>query len=127
MGVDDDSIQNNDDLYRRIPDVQIVFNENLGESQPTSKAFQNESNQNAMSVSHAIKLMNNGKSPSDLISNYRDCCLASITAGLAREYEQIIHFDETDEDISHTHIEGKKSKSCRRAFAKNSLWVIPPD
>ena len=32
MGVDDDSIQNNDALYRRIPDVQIVFNENLGES-----------------------------------------------------------------------------------------------
>ena len=127
MGVDDDSIQNNDALYRRIPNVQIVYNENLGESRPTSKAFQNESNQNAMSVSHAIKLVNNGRSPADLISKYPDSCLASITAGLARKYNQIVYFDEIDEDISHTHIEGNKSKSCRRAFAKISLWVIPPD
>ena len=61
MNIDDDSIQDSDELYRRIPDVQIIFDENAREYRPTSKAFQNESNQNAMSVSHAIKLTNNGK------------------------------------------------------------------
>ncbi len=127
MCADDDSILDDDNLYRRVPDVQIVPDDNTGELRPTSKAFQNESGQKAMSVSHALKLEKHGGKPHDLIRNYPHCCLASITAGLTRTHNQIVYYDEIEEDISHTHVEGKKTKGCRRTFSKQAVWIIPPN
>ena len=80
-----------------------------------------------MSVVLSNVVIESGREPSSVLTGLEGFALAAITAGLARECEQRITRDPTDEERAHALVFGKKTDSRRRRFAKESLWVIEPD
>jgi hypothetical protein len=63
--LNDPSILDEDDLWRRIRPDWVVFDENLGRARPTSQAFNNDRAQEPMSVD--LAKIRNG--PMDTLGN----------------------------------------------------------
>jgi hypothetical protein len=120
--VDDPTIADTDDLWRRIPPQQVVEDKNRGGFRPSSAAF-HDSSDGPMSV-----LLAKEDSPERALSGpqWAKHFLAAIKAGLARQREQAICRDATEADPSHCLVFGKKTESTSRAFATSSVWIVGP-
>lgn len=78
-----------------------------------------------MSVVLAAVAALGGCGPHDVLGRHDRYGLASITAGLARAYRQGIARDPTPQEPAHAVVFGKKTKSTKRALAKQAQWVVP--
>jgi hypothetical protein len=124
--IDDDTILNEAELYRRVPPQWLVRDENLGTVRPSSQAFQDSPNGSPMSVTLADVLSAAGREPSSVLSGHQGFGLVAITAGLARECQQGIMRDPTEEEPAHALVFGKKTGGVKSKFAKQSRWVVEP-
>lgn len=124
---DDLTVADECHLFRRIPGNQIKPT-NDGGYQPISGAFNNSSGpERSMSVSLGDTMEAYDRTPGDLVAPYPDTYVASITARLARDEEQVLRRSPTGEDVAHGDVIGdKNSKSRRRRFAKAAEWAVPP-
>ena len=121
---DDPSIEHSDELWRRIGrrQDQTIFDNNTNRYRPSSGAFNNNRDGSPMSVD----LAKIAKFPSVTLKGHEDYNFASITAGLARDCNQIVAHDPQPDNPAHSVVVGKKSKSVRSRFAKGANWVLPP-
>lgn len=115
-------IENNDILLRRIPIVQILYDEKLKRHRPISGAFDNTTNTNEMSID-VEKLL---KQPSDSIKSYPNNGLIKFTAQFAYDLKQKVEHQPLDNNYAHGAVIGKKTKKEKRKFAKECEWVIKP-
>jgi hypothetical protein len=118
--IDDLTILNVAELWRRIHPNQIVPDDNIGDYRPSKAAFKDSS----MSVQIAEILFSNGLSPSDALKKYPGYSLASITAGQARDLRQGVRRNPLPDDLAHALVFGKKTDSISKKLAKGSKWVI---
>ncbi|MBE3134204.1 MAG: hypothetical protein IMZ55_12065 [Acidobacteria bacterium] len=123
---DDLSIADDAELWRRIPPNWWVWNDNLHQMRPTSQAFGNHPNGTPMSVVLAHLLEQRGAGPSDVLAGHAGFALASLTAGLARQCNQLVARDPLPDEPAHALVAGKKTGSVRRRFATECRWVVPP-
>lgn len=123
---DDFTISNEAELRRRVSPRHFVKDENLGMVRPSSAAFDDHPDGSPMSVYLADMLDEMGRDPDAVLACHTGYALASITAGLAREYQQGVARDPLPEDPAHAVVFGKKTRPVRRALALGSHWVIPP-
>ena len=124
---DDLSIRNEEKLFRRIRNVETVWDDNLNQMRPTSQAFQNHpDNPRAFSVNLESVLQDRGLAIESLLVDESSYSLVTFSAQLARNLGQKVHRQPQDGDPSHAHVVGDKGKSVRREFSKAAEWAIPP-
>ena len=119
---DDLTIPDEADLWRRIHPSHIVFDENVGQSRPSSAAFDDSSDGTPMSV----LLGQEAGPPENALVDYQGYALASFTVGLARACGQGIARDPTSDQPAHVLVFGRKTKSVKRRLTEGSQWVIRP-
>ena len=124
---DDASIPDGAALWRRIPPWHFIFDENLGRVRPSKAAFDNDANDSSMSVVLADLVLASGRGPKHVLAGHERFALAFITAGLARSKQQRVAKDPIPGEPAHALVVGKKTDSVKRAMAKASEWVIPPE
>jgi hypothetical protein len=123
LPVDDATIANETQLYRRITPAQLVPDDNVGCRRVSSGAFDNED----LSIALGDTLADDGRAPNSVLANYPGECLVAFTAGVARAVAQIIYREPEPDEPAHGIVFGKKKKSVRRALHDAAVWVVQPD
>ena len=123
---DDPSIGDAAPLWRRIPPAWVVNDENLGRLRPTSQAFQNRDESESFSVFLGDMITGRGDGPEAILAGHDGYLVAAITAGLARDCQQRVSHDPTEEDDAHGHVSGLKPKSVKTRFAREAVWIVAP-
>ena len=129
---DDSTIPNAEDLYRRVVEERIVTEQATGRKRLSSQAFSDPRNEISVDLSSMI-------SPEESMrlglrfggGPFRG--IVAITAGQARELDQVVVRDPLPEDPAlslpenpaHALICGKKAS--QRRLAARASWVYPPD
>ena len=124
---DDLSIQNSDQIWRRIPPHHLVFDENSKQYRPSSAAFEDHPGGSPMSAQLASVLQKMGISPEAALTHYPDFGIASLSVGLLRDKGQTIYFQPQEDQPGHVEISGSKTKSIRRFWAKECQLLVVPD
>ena len=119
---DDLTIDDEDDLWRRINPIHWVEDKNLGRKKISTAAFRDSSNGSPMSVD----LANECPSPEYSIRSYNGFFLAAISAGLARKCAQGVARDPLPEEPAHALVFGEKTRPVQKRFVGESRWIIPP-
>ncbi|MEQ8205310.1 MAG: hypothetical protein RIA65_03975 [Woeseia sp.] len=122
---DDDSISDNDLVYRRINPEWMIWDDDP--PRITSAAFQNMDG-DKMSANLQSILEDAGQSVDDLIRDWPGYGVAAISVRKMSELGQSIELAPESNDISHIHVVGKKSRSIKKklaASASDSVWVYP--
>jgi len=109
-------ILDQDDLYRRVPDVWLK-----GDGKVSSAAFQNTTNSDDMSVDLARLT-----TPQTTVSEYPTCGVASFRAALARQLGQKVLHAPILGNPAHSMVRGKKSHGIRREFGKGAKVILLP-
>ena len=127
---DDPSVADRTDLLRRIPPWHFVADQNLGVIRPSSAAFEDDDDEDPMSVYLAQVVAAEGRQASSVLAGHDGYGLASITAGLVREKGQTVHPDPLPDETSHAVVCGDKlsggKKSAKKTFAMTAKWVVRP-
>lgn len=121
---DDPTISDDADLWRRIPPRHIVLDENIGDIRPSSAAFENDLDGAPMSAYLAEECID----PQIALASHEGFGLVAITAGLARECNQLIVRQPVPGPPGHVVIVGAKTDSVRKKFARAAAkrWVLRP-
>lgn len=110
-------------LFRRIPIYQIVRDDDTGLARFSSGAFKDKE----LSINIESALMENGGAVDDCLRGHQGYKLASLTAGVARQYSQIVCRDPIPPDnLSHGLICGaKSSRRIYEGLRDSAQWIIP--
>jgi len=122
----DESISNDDYLFRRVPQEHWFFDENQGRVRPSSAAFEDHRDGSPMSVSIKSILDRLMLTPEFALEGHNDFGLVSFTVGFARKNNQGVVCAPRAHNEAHGHVIGNKTRSVRRALARTAIWVIPP-
>lgn len=120
--VDDWTITDGTDLWRRIHPNWKMPDVNTGSYRISSAAFDNTTGSLEMSV----VISSDTRDPFTVLTNYSDHFLAAITAGAVRLNRQIVVRAAIDEEPDHANVVGIKTRPIKRKLAKAARWVIPP-
>lgn len=124
--VDDATITDDAELWRRIHSTWIVPDRNTGSVRLSSAAFDNSSDGTPTSVLLADLVRETGRTAEDVIAKFDQHALASITAGRARDCKQGVARDALPNEPAHAYVFGRKTKLLKRCLARHAEWVIPP-
>lgn len=122
--VDDSTIDNEANLWRRICPDHFVYDPKLNKKRPSSAAFRDEE----LSVHLEEIVVKAGQATADILRAYPSYGLASFKAGDARKcpIAQIIVKDPTETDPSHTLVIGRKTKAVQKALVTCSQMLVEP-
>lgn len=132
---DDKSIADNEALWRRIPQDQVV-KDNSGCWRPSTKAFQNSSEEYHKSIMEPLGYTHEPGMSADIASETTvenmlngnpTCFLVEFAAGFVREQNQVVIRAALPDDPAHIEVMGKKTKGIKNQFVKNCKWVKSPD
>ena len=127
---DDLSILDDAELWRRIPPAQIITDHNHPAGpvrRPSTGAFDNSSDEEAMSVLLAAMVLGAGRTPQDTLVTFSGFGLVAFTAGLVRAHGQIVVRDPEPQEPADAVVIGHKSKTLKKTLARTSRWVVLPD
>ncbi len=125
--VDDATITNDSELWRRITPLWVVRDENAGGLRVSSAAFDDSRDGTPTSVLLATIVRETGRTDTTVLESYEGYGLASLTAGEARGCKQDVARDPLPEEPAHAFIFGVKSKANKRCLASSAVWVISPE
>ncbi len=131
--IDDNTIDNNTLLYRRImnqaepPVMQIIWDDNKNCWRPSSVSFSDHPNGSPMSIALGDTLEHKGLEPESILDGHDGFSLASFPASVARAKGQGIMRKPLEGDPAHGEVFGKKTKGVKRFLADNSEWCIEPN
>jgi hypothetical protein len=127
---DDQSIADDALLLRRVPskpNLNVVWDANLGCWRPSSASFENDKDGSPMSVQLSDTLAELGLPMETALKGHEEgFSLAAITARTARKYDQSIIRDPTEDEPAHGLVVGEKPKRISRKLAKSFRWIVPP-
>jgi len=127
---DDHSIENDAELLRRIPPHHFFRDGNSGLIRPSSAAFEDDDDNDPMSVYLATVLAVEHRDVTCVLAGHAGYGLASITAGIAREKKQTVHPDPLPDESAHAVVCGDKrsgnKNSAKKTFAMTAKWVVAP-
>jgi hypothetical protein len=123
---DDPSITDGGELLRRIPEWHWFYDSNLKQMRPSSAAFEDDQDGDPMSVYRRNVIEAEGDDVRRVLAGHRRFALAALTAGQFRSRSQTVFADPLPEEASHAKVCGPKTRSVRRWFAANAIWVVPP-
>jgi len=121
--VDDTTIKDDEDLWRRIHPNWIVMDENAGARRVSSAAFDDSLDGTPLSVLLEKVVIETDRTAEDVMASYPRYPLASITAETARANQQGVAQTPQKDEPAHASVFGPKTKSIKRAIAKCARWV----
>jgi hypothetical protein len=124
---DDPTIANDAPLWRRIPPFHFVNDENRGRIRPSTAAFEDHPNGTPMSVVLGQEVLDAGRSPMSVLAGHDGYGMVTFSAGLARSKRQGVLRKPLPEEPAHAEVVGKKTDSVKKAFARESTWIVPPE
>jgi hypothetical protein len=124
--VDDKTVVDSADLWRRIPPQWAVRDDNQGRWRVTSAAFSDSPDRSPLSVLLADLVTSAGRTPADILAQFEGYFLATFTAGVARESGQGIARTPTPDEPAHASVFGRKTDAVRRKLARATRWVVGP-
>lgn len=124
--VDDATIADDSELWRRIHPDWIVPNQNIHGLRVSSAAFDNSKDGSPTSVLMADLVQETGRDAQNVLAGFEGYALASITAGQARHCNQGVARDPLPEEPAHAYIFGEKKKTIKRCLAQHAEWVVSP-
>lgn len=121
--VDDETIQDGDLLWRRVPDTPsfLAFDGKLGHYRVASSAFDDDRDDDPMSVFVA-----RSTSLEIVLRGHEGFGVIAFSAGFARSQGQAVYFSPDDGPRGHAKVAGPKTGRVRRAFARVARWVRRP-
>jgi hypothetical protein len=121
--VDDPSVQDGDDLWRRVPHTpqHIVWDGNRGCHRVSSAAFDDDDGE-PMSVVLAAE----AGDPGVMLRGHEGYGVVAVQVAVARSRQQIIVRDPLPEQPAHALVVGRKTDSVRRTLARAARWVVRP-
>lgn len=122
--LDDPTIANDAALLRRISPQQVVPDENNGGFRPSSAAFDNDRQNNPMSVVLGPVLLELGRAQESALDGHPGFSLVAITAAKARALGQAVARDPLPNEPAHGVVAGSKPKSVRKLLAKSAQWIF---
>lgn len=126
--VDDPSIEDGDDLWRRIHPDHIVPDRNTGQWRPSSAAFTDSGQTNTpMSVYIAKLVAESGRTHNEVMERYPEHSLVVFLAGVARSLGLGVTKEpdpQYPEETAHGVVFGDKTQSVRKKLAKASEWLL---
>ncbi len=124
---DDATVSEDAELWRRIPPVWAVRDENAGGVRVSSAAFDNSRDGSPTSVLFAAIVLEGGRRDMDVLARFDGYALVSLTAGQARQCNQGVARDPLPDEPAHAYVFGPKSKQNKRCLARHAVWVIYPE
>jgi hypothetical protein len=116
-------IDDEDDLWRRIPRKPSHLVNDHGRWRPSSAAFADHPDDGGMSV-----LVGREDAPERATSGkWEGYLLAALPAGSYRRERQRVPRDPTVEDPNHAQVIGEKPRNRRLKWAESARWVINPE
>ena len=120
--VDDKNIADNEDLWRRLPEYWVKYDEELQANRVTSQAFQDSTDGTPTSAFIASEL--NG--PEALLEGHTGYGIGSLTAGTARGCKQGVTRHLKPEKPAHVFIFGLKTRVNMRCMANKCEIIVVP-
>jgi hypothetical protein len=124
--VDDNTISDDEQLWRRINPVWFVPDDNRGGLRPSSAAFDDSKDGSPLSVLLASVVRSTGRNAADVLSGFNKYALASFAAGAARSCGQGVDRTPLEDEPAHASVFGRKTKPVKRHLANAAQWVIAP-
>jgi hypothetical protein len=118
-GENDQHLEDDAVLLRRVRPDQIVDDQNLGARRPSSAPFKDTQ----MSVDAEPILKSLGLDKSFSLSKHKGYSLVGFTAGVARAHQQAVVVTPEDGNPAHTEVRGKKTQGIANALRDVSSWV----
>lgn len=123
---DDPTIADDTMLYRRVPPIHVVADQNLGGMRLSSAAFADDKDGDPMSVALGDTLASLGRAPSTVLDGHAGFGLVEFPAGAARKQQQAICRTPVDEEPAHGSVAGPKPRRVKRAIRDSSAWTVFP-
>jgi hypothetical protein len=121
---DDASIRDEERLFRRVHITQLVKDEDTGLTRISSSVFKDE--ELSVNIESALRMA--GMLIEACLQNYNAHKLISITAGNARQFNQIVCRNPVPGNPSHGLVCGsKKSRRIRDGLRAAATWVRHED
>jgi hypothetical protein len=120
--VDDLTIANAADLWRRIFPRWWILDEDSGTRRLSSQAFEDSKDKSPMSVTIAAECAGQAL----VLAKYPGYGLAVFTAGQARLCGQILQRNPTADDPAHAHVIGKKNKTAKDCLRSAAALLVSP-
>lgn len=131
--VDDATIDDEETILRRVPPWQIVWDDNLQTSRPSSAAFDDDSEGDPMSVYLARVLDQMGLTAAHTLDGHEaGFAVAALSVGAVRGEQQVVLRDPEPGPPTHTcdpaHglVAGKKATKRRQRIGKTASWAVAP-
>jgi hypothetical protein len=119
---DDLAITADERLFRRVHLSQIVKDDDTGNTRISTGAFKDKE----LSVNIESVLIRNGESADACLRQHQLHKLVSITAGQARQLQQIVCPDPLPDDASHGLVCGSKNnRRIHEGLRDSAAWIIP--
>jgi len=116
----DPTIGDNEIIWRRIHENQVVDDNNLKRKRPSTACFQDGSD-GYMSVYIASEAL----SSQAIMQGVKEHFLASLSVGFIRQFGLGITRDPSSGGPGHAILLGKKTGSIQNQMAKTATWVEP--
>jgi hypothetical protein len=124
---DDPSVSDATLLYRLLnPDYDVDWDHDERRWIVKSRAFQNSTGTDRMSVVLGDQMEVAQRPPEDACRTKPDWYVVSLTAREVRDEEQEIERDSLHDEPAHGNVVGAKPKRRRRQFVHLAEWVVMP-
>lgn len=125
--VDDATITDDSDLWRRINQFWVIRDENAGGVRVSSAAFDDSRDGSPTSILLATIVRESGRTEMDVLAGFDGYALANLRAGEARRCHQGVARDPLPDEPAHALLFGPKSKANKRCLACHATWIIWPE
>ena len=112
-------------LWRRIHPMWVKQSGD-GTFSVTSQAFQNLPGYDAFSVHDSKIASSEGMTPESVLADFPEYSMVQFSTKIALESGQTVDPCPEDNDPSHTHVTGNKSKSVKKKFKNGCEWLVLP-
>lgn len=128
--VDDFSVANSCQLFRRIPlqPSHIVWDNNHHHRWiASSAAFRNAPGSSALSIDLEDTLLQLGLPIDHVVRDRSRYALAAVTAEVVRQLHQHVQRVPEFDNPTHGHVSGEKSKIVQRQLSSAARWIVFPE
>lgn len=127
MPDNDPSILDDCELYRLVhPELDVSWDPDRRVWVLSSRAFQNSSGTESMSVVLGDTLSEEGRSPEDANRSKSGWFIVALTAAEVRGEDQGVTREPTTIEAAHGSVNGEKKKPRQRRLRDLARWVVAP-
>jgi len=121
--VDDPTIEDDAELWRRLNPEWVIWDENMGCHRPSTAAFDNSRDGSPTSFYLAEIVRQTDRDEDAVLAPFPGYSLASVSAGEARDCHQGVTRDPLPEEPAHALMFGPKTKSTKRCLAQKATLI----